>query len=74
MADTDSSTTRVCLGLLCGIPASGKSTLAAHIQNHVAGVLPGQLCVLLLHYDKLIPSHLERQLILQTAEQVHHCM
>ena len=66
----DGSVSRVCLALLCGIPASGKSRLATQLQDHIGGVLPGQLGVLLLHYDRLIPAQLERQLILQTAEQV----
>ncbi|XP_076461157.1 L-seryl-tRNA(Sec) kinase-like [Babylonia areolata] len=60
---------RICLALLCGVPASGKSTLAAQIQDHVAQALPSHLCVLVLHYDKLIPAHLEQQLITQSCEQ-----
>ncbi|XP_070212118.1 L-seryl-tRNA(Sec) kinase-like isoform X2 [Littorina saxatilis] len=59
----------VCLGLLCGIPASGKSTIARQLQKDVVQVLPGRLAVLLLQYDTLFPAHLERQSIVQSAEQ-----
>ncbi|KAK7485871.1 hypothetical protein BaRGS_00022866 [Batillaria attramentaria] len=58
-----------CLGLLCGLPAAGKSTLAKQIQEHAATVLQGDLCVFLFQYDQLIPTDMEKQLIQQSAEQ-----
>ncbi|KAL8570407.1 hypothetical protein ACOMHN_035825 [Nucella lapillus] len=58
-----------CLGLLCGVPASGKSTLAVRIEEYAAQHLPRELRVLVLRYDRLIPSQLEQQLIAQTDEQ-----
>lgn len=58
-----------CLTLLCGLPASGKSTLASQLQDHAATVLQGDPQVFLIQYDRLMPSDLEEQLIQQSIEQ-----
>ena len=50
---------RVALVLLCGIPASGKSTLASKLQDYVKKTRGNTMHVIHVCYDDFIPFDLE---------------
>lgn len=61
--------TKGCVQVLCGLPASGKSTLATQIQKHAGMVMQGDCHVFLIQYDAMMPPDVEQQLIQQSVEK-----
>lgn len=68
MADSMEQLPGVCIMVLCGIPASGKSTFARKLKQFLQQRLA--YCVIHVSYDELMPWRVEQQLIEDTKNQV----
>ena len=59
----------VAVVLLCGIPASGKSTLAKKVQEHVQKTRGDALHVIHVCYDDFIPSNLDVNEVIDASHE-----
>ena len=55
-----------CIVVVCGLPASGKSSLVRQLETS----LTEQFTVVVVEYDLLLPSDVEKILIAQTPAKV----
>lgn len=69
---------QICLLVLCGVPASGKSTLAGRLSSQINCVAAdcseykdSNVNFVVISYDELIPEEEEKRLVLASTVQVH---
>lgn len=59
----------ICLVVLCGLPASGKSHLSKQLQFYSESSGSQSSKFVIVEYDRLLPPHLEKILILSDSQQ-----